>query len=82
MSRGTPSRKFGTFEGVFTPAVLTIIGVILFLRLGWVVGTAGLGGAILIMILAHLITVSYGLSLSSICTNIKVGAGGSYDIIA
>ena len=82
MSKGTTSRKFGTFEGVFTPAVLTIIGVILFLRLGWVVGTAGLGGAILIMILAHLITISYGLSLSSICTNIKVGAGGSYDIIA
>jgi solute carrier family 12 sodium/potassium/chloride transporter 2 len=82
MPEGKTTRKFGTFEGVFTPAVLTIIGVILFLRLGWVVGTAGLGGAILIMVLAHLITISYGLSLSSICTNIRVGAGGSYDIIA
>jgi len=76
------SRKFGTFEGVFTPAVLTIIGVIFFLRLGWVVGVAGLGGAILIMVIAHMITISYGLSLSSICTNTKIGAGGSYDIIA
>ncbi|UCE20057.1 MAG: Na-K-Cl cotransporter [Gemmatimonadota bacterium] len=82
MSTGTTSRKFGTFEGVFTPAVLTIFGVILFLRLGWVVGTGGLGGAILIMVIAHLITISYAFSLSSICTNIKVGAGGSYDIIA
>ena len=82
MTKGKATKKFGTFEGVFTPAVLTIIGVILFLRLGWVVGTAGLGGAILILVLAHLITISYGLSLSSICTNIKVGAGGSYDIIA
>jgi solute carrier family 12 sodium/potassium/chloride transporter 2 len=82
MADGKTSRKFGTFEGVFTPAVLTIIGVIFFLRLGWVVGVAGLGGAILIMVIAHLITISYGLSLSSICTNTKVGAGGSYDIIA
>ena len=82
MPKGKVNRKFGTFEGVFTPAVLTIIGVILFLRLGWIVGTAGLGGAILIMVMAHLITISYALSLSSICTNIKVGAGGSYDIIA
>jgi hypothetical protein len=25
-------RKFGTFQGVFTPTVLTILGVIMFLR--------------------------------------------------
>lgn len=82
MAKGKTARKFGTFEGVFTPAVLTIIGVIFFLRLGWVVGVAGLGGAILIVVIAHLITISYGLSLASICTNTKIGAGGSYDIIA
>ena len=82
MAEGKAPRKFGTFEGVFTPAVLTIIGVIFFLRLGWVVGVAGLGGAILIIVVAHLITISYGLSLSSICTNTTIGAGGSYDIIA
>jgi len=34
-------QKFGTFGGVFTPTVLTILGVILYLRLGWVVGNAG-----------------------------------------
>ena len=32
----------GTFAGVFTPSVLTILGIILFLRLGYVVGNAGL----------------------------------------
>jgi hypothetical protein len=28
----------GTFLGVFTPSILTILGVVLFLRVGWVVG--------------------------------------------
>ena len=28
----------GTFAGVFTPSILTILGIILFLRLGYVVG--------------------------------------------
>ena len=29
-----PAPKFGTFLGVFTPSALTILGIILFLRLG------------------------------------------------
>ena len=35
----------GTFSGVFTPSILTILGIILFLRLGYVIGNAGLGRA-------------------------------------
>ncbi len=34
--------KFGTFAGVFTPSILTILGVIMYMRLGWVVGNEGL----------------------------------------
>ena len=74
--------KFGTFGGVFTPDVLTILGVIMFLRLGWVVGNAGLLGAIAIILMAKLITLCTGLSMSSITTNIKIGAGGPYAIIS
>ncbi len=74
--------KFGTFGGVFTPDVLTILGVIMYLRLGWVVGNAGLLGAILIIVLAKIITIATGLSMSSITTNIKIGAGGAYSIIS
>ncbi len=74
--------KFGTFGGVFTPDVLTILGVIMYLRLGWVVGNAGLLGAIAIIVLAKSITLCTGLSMSSITTNIKIGAGGAYSIIS
>ena len=38
--------KFGAFKGVFTPSILTILGVIMYLRFGWVVGNGGLLGAI------------------------------------
>ena len=74
--------KLGTFGGVFTPDVLTILGVIMYLRLGWVVGNAGLLGAIAIILLAKVITISTGLAMSSITTNIKIGAGGAYSIIS
>ncbi|MCA9897281.1 MAG: amino acid permease [Anaerolineales bacterium] len=75
-------QKFGTFAGVFTPAVLTILGAIMYLRLGQVVGNAGLIGALLIILMAHVITVSTGLSVSSISTNTRVGAGGAFAIIS
>ena len=75
-------KKLGTFGGVFTPDVLTILGVIMYLRLGWVVGNAGFLGALLIIVLAKSITVCTALSMSSITTNIKIGAGGAYSIIS
>jgi amino acid transporter len=76
------SRRFGAFGGVFTPSVLTILGVILFLRAGWVVGNVGLLGAIIIIIISHGISLSTGLSLSAIATSMKVKAGGNYYMIS
>ena len=35
--------KFGMFEGVFARCLLNIWGVIMFLRMGWMVGHAGAG---------------------------------------
>lgn len=75
-------KKFGAFGGVFTPSILTILGVIMYLRLGWVIGHAGLIGTILIIVIAHVISVSTGLSVSSIATDKKVGAGGIYYILS
>ena len=75
-------KKFGAFGGVFTPDVLTILGVIMYLRLGWVVGNAGFLGALAIILLAKTITICTALSLSSVTSNIKIGAGGAYSIIS
>jgi amino acid transporter len=72
----------GTFSGVFTPSVLTILGIILFLRLGYVVGNAGLGRALVILVLANSISVLTSISLSAIATNIKVKGGGDYYLIS
>ncbi|MDY7095055.1 MAG: Na-K-Cl cotransporter [Acidobacteriota bacterium] len=77
-----PQEKLGAALGVFTPSILTILGVILFLRLGWVVGNVGLVGALLIIFLAHCITSSTALSVSAVTTNMNVGAGGAYYIIS
>jgi len=74
--------KLGTFGGVFTPSILTILGIILFLRLGYVVGSAGLGRALLIIGFANLISVLTTISLSAIATNLKVKGGGDYYLIS
>lgn len=76
------SKKFGAFAGVFTPSILTILGVIMYMRLGWVVGNAGLIGAIAIIIIAHIIAVTTGLSVSSVATDKKIGAGGIYYVLS
>jgi len=75
-------KKFGSFSGVFTPSILTILGVIMYLRLGWVTGVAGLAGVIAIIVLAHIISVTTGLSVSSIATDKKIKAGGIYYILS
>jgi len=74
--------RLGAFLGVFTPSILTILGVILFLRTGWLVGNAGLLPALGIVALANLITLATALSVSAIATNMHVGAGGAYYILS
>ncbi len=75
-------KRFGAFGGVFTPSILTILGVIMYMRTGWVVGNTGLAGALLVVGLAHAISITTGLSVSSIATNRTVGVGGAYFMIS
>ena len=79
---GAKAKKFGAFSGVFTPSILTILGVIMYLRLGWVTGVAGLWGVVAIIFLAHIISLTTGLSISSIATDKKIKAGGIYYILS
>jgi amino acid transporter len=76
------SEKFGTFGGVFTPSLLTILGVIMFLRFSTVVGYAGLWNALLILAGATAISMITGLSIASIATNMRVKGGGAYYLIS
>ncbi|MDR2084899.1 MAG: AAA family ATPase [Bacteroidales bacterium] len=76
------SKKYGTFAAVFTPSLLTIIGAIMYLRLGWIVGQAGLYKTLIIIAIAHIISFSTGLSISSIATDKRIKSGGIYYILS
>ncbi|MCP3997787.1 MAG: amino acid permease [bacterium] len=77
-TRGT----LGTFAGVFTPSILTILGIILFLRLGSVVGNGGLRNALIIIGIATGVSALTSISLAAIATNIDVKGGGDYYMIS
>ena len=70
--------RFGAFKGVFTPSILTILGVVMYLRFGWVLGNAGLPSTLLIVTISSGITFLTGLALSSLATNMKIRGGGAY----
>lgn len=72
----------GTFGGVFTPSLLTILGVIMYLRFGWVIGNVGIAGTLLIVTLSTAITFLTGLSIAAIATDQRVRVGGAYYMIS
>ena len=72
----------GTFAGVFTPSILTILGVIMYLRFGWVVGNVGLAGTLLIVTVSTGITFLTALSVAAIATDQRVRTGGAYYMIS
>ncbi|NEO33785.1 MAG: Na-K-Cl cotransporter [Symploca sp. SIO3C6] len=72
----------GTFGGVYTPSILTILGVIMYLRFGWVVGNVGLLGTLVIVTLSTSITFLTSLSICAIATDRVVRAGGAYYMIS
>lgn len=78
----TLTHKFGTFQGVFLPSILTILGLIMYLRLGWLVANAGIIPLILIISLSSLITFLTSLSIAATATNMKIGVGGAYYMIS
>jgi len=72
----------GTFGGVYTPSILTILGVIMYLRFGWVVGNVGLAGTLLIVTLSTAITFLTALSICEIATDQHVRIGGAYYMVS
>ncbi|XP_029733780.2 bumetanide-sensitive sodium-(potassium)-chloride cotransporter isoform X1 [Aedes albopictus] len=74
--------KLGWIEGVLIPCLLNIWGVMLFLRLSWVVSQAGIIHSLIIIAISYLVCVITALSLSAICTNGQVKGGGIYYLIS
>ncbi|XP_053101231.1 solute carrier family 12 member 7 isoform X2 [Hemicordylus capensis] len=74
--------RMGTFIGVYLPCLQNILGVILFLRLTWIVGTAGVLESFIIVFMCCAGTMLTAISMSAIATNGVVPAGGSYYMIS
>ncbi|KAG4075171.1 hypothetical protein HA402_006188 [Bradysia odoriphaga] len=74
--------KLGWIQGVLIPCLLNIWGVMLFLRLAWVVAQAGIAQTLLIIFISFVVCVITTLSLSAISTNGEVKGGGVYFIIS
>lgn len=82
MAVSNAGHKFGTFGGVFTPSILTIFGVIMFMRANFVIGESGILLALLILVIAQLITFLTALSISAISSNMEIKGGGAYYMIS
>ena len=82
IDKGHTEAKLNMFGGVFTPCVLTILGVIMFLRFGEIIGHSGIWYGLVIVLCAKIITTLTALSLSAIATNTRTEAGGAYFMIS
>ncbi|KAM6942565.1 solute carrier family 12 member 4 isoform 2-T2 [Xenentodon cancila] len=81
--RKTPkSPNMGTLMGVYLPCLQNIFGVILFLRLTWIVGMAGIIHSLMIVLMCCSCTMLTAISMSAIATNGVVPAGGAYFMIS
>ncbi|KAH3837753.1 solute carrier family 12 member 1-like [Dreissena polymorpha] len=74
--------KFGWIAGVMLRCLMNMFGVMLFLRITWVTGQAGIGLATLIVLLSATVTSLTTISMSAICTNGEVKGGGAYYLIS
>merc|ERR1719228_2110541 len=74
--------KLGWINGVYMPCLLNIWGVMLFLRLTWVMGQCGIVQGLLVMTLCNVVTTITAISMSAVSTNGQIKGGGVYYMIS
>jgi potassium/chloride transporter 9 len=74
--------QLGVINGVYVPCLLNIIGVVLFLRVGWAISHVGWAGLFAIFAVGETAAILTVLSLSAIVSNGTMKGGGSYYMIS
>ncbi|XP_067651293.1 solute carrier family 12 member 4-like isoform X2 [Haliotis asinina] len=80
--KGQQKANLGTVLGVYLPCIQNIFGILLFVRMTWIVGMAGAMESFFVVLISCLTTLLTSISMSAIATNGVVPAGGSYFMIS
>ncbi|KAL3097819.1 hypothetical protein niasHS_000554 [Heterodera schachtii] len=70
------------WNAVFPTVVVNIFGIVIFLRMGWIVGTAGLFQAFVVLALCTLFSSVTVLSAIGICERCQIRSGGIYFLVS
>ncbi|KAI3639150.1 hypothetical protein MIR68_002680 [Amoeboaphelidium protococcarum] len=72
----------GTLVGVIIPNLQVMVGILLFIRLPFIIGYSGVTHTLFIILMSMILVLLTTMSMSAICTNGVVSNGGLYYLIS